>query len=217
MEDVRYALYLAIALAIGLVARETARAWTADALGDPTPRRWGRLWPSRAHVDPFGTLILPALILVLWASGAAFRPPPFAYAKPLPLDPNALRNPRRDTVVISLAGPAANLAIAVLAGLVLRAGFTSLEPILVTQAFLYVNLVLFVFHLMPVPGLDGARMLALVLPPHPREVFRSLDQYLVLFMLVIFFLLAGPLLAIVDGLAGGVCRVIAGNELFCRF
>jgi Zn-dependent protease len=217
MVDLRYALYLAVALAIGLVARESSRAVVADTLGDPTPRRWGRLRPSAAMVDPFGTLILPILLLVLWGSGAAFRPPPFAYAKPLPLDPTYLKKPTRDTVLISVAGPLANLALAILAGIVLRLELDSLEAFLVAEAFLFVNLIMFVFHLMPIPGLDGARMLALVLPVRAREVYRNLDQYLVLFMLVIFFLLGGPLLAIVEGLAGAVCDVVAGADVCLRF
>ncbi|MEX2275414.1 MAG: site-2 protease family protein [Actinomycetota bacterium] len=213
--EFRYALYLAVALAVGLLARETARALSADRLGDPTPRRWGRLWPSRSMVDPFGTLILPALILVLWGSGAAFRPPPFIYAKPLALDPMYLKKPGRDTVLVSLAGPVANLVIAVIAGFVLGAGLAG-DGLRVGEAFLYANLVLFVFHLMPIPGLDGARMLALVLPPRAREVYRNLDQYLVLFMLLIFFLLGGPVLAIVDGLASALCDVVAGSNV-CAF
>jgi len=75
---------------------------------------------------------------------------------------------------------------------------------------LYVNVIMGVFQVMPVPGLDGAKILAGFLPPRAREVYVGLDQYLVLFMLLIFFLLGGPLLAIVDGLAGGVCRLVAG-------
>ena len=217
MLALRYALYLALALVVGLVARETARSLVADKLGDPTPRRWGRLWPSASMVDPFGTLILPALILILWGSAAAFRPPPFAYAKPLPLDPTYLRKPTRDTVLISIAGPAANLALAIVAGFALRLGIESFEMLLVAQAFLFTNLIMFVFHLMPVPGLDGARMLALVLPVHAREIYRNLDQYLVLFMLVIFFLFAGPLLAIVEGLVGAACDVVAGSAACGQF
>lgn len=217
MEDLRYALYLGLALAIGLAARETARAVVADRLGDPNPRRWGRLWPSRAMIDPFGTLILPLLILVLWASGASFLPPPFAYAKPLPLDATTLKRPTRDTVLISVAGPIANLVLAIVAATVLRAGAGSAQVLLVAYAFLFANLTMFVFHLMPVPGLDGARMLALVLPIRAREVYRNLDQYLVLFMLLIFFLFAAPLLPIVEALTGAVCDVIAGAEVCAGF
>jgi Zn-dependent protease len=83
------------------------------------------------------------------------------------------------------------------------------------SAWLVVNVFMFVFRLMPVPGLDGAKILAPCLPPRPRQVFMNLDQYLVLFMLVIFFLLAGPLLSVVKALASGVCTVVAGDAAIC--
>jgi Zn-dependent protease len=94
----------------------------------------------------------------------------------------------------------------------MRVGLTG-EAGLIAYAFLIVNVFMFVFQLMPVPGLDGAKLLARVLPPRPREVYVNLDQYLVLFMLVIFFLLAGPLLSIVDALAGAVCGALAGSPI----
>jgi Zn-dependent protease len=209
--NLKTAIYLGVALAVGLLVREYVRALVADRLGDPTPRRWGRLTLNpKPMIDPFGTVILPALILVLVASGAAFQPPPFAYAKPLPLDPSYLKHPDRDTTVISLAGPLANLVLAAVAALALRLGPGG-DACLAVVAALQVNITLFVFHLMPIPGLDGARILARFLPPHARAVYVNLDQYLVLFMLVVFFILAGPLLAIVTGISDAVARLLAGS------
>ncbi len=210
MENVKSALFLLAALVPALLVREYAKATVAGRLGDPTPKRWGRrtLNPKQL-ADPFGTYILPALILLLWASGAAFRPPPFAYAKPMPLDPSYLKHRERDSTWIALAGPLTNLTMAAVAGVILRAGFTG-DVYQLVFAFLYVNLIMFVFHLMPIPGLDGATILARFLPPRAREVYTNLDQYLVLFMLLIFFLLGGPLLSIVDGLTRGACNVLAG-------
>ena len=211
MGNVKFALFLLVALAPALLLREYVKAVVAGRLGDPTPRRWGRLTLNpRQLADPFGTVILPALILLLWASGAAFRPPPFAYAKPMPLDPSYLKHRDRDPTWIALAGPLTNLTIAAAAGVLLRAGFTG-DAYRLVFAFLYVNLIMFVFHLMPIPGLDGARILARFLPPRAREVYANLDQYLVLFMLLIFFILGGPLLSIVDGLTRGACNILAGS------
>lgn len=210
MENVKSSLFLLAALVPALLVREYAKATVAGRLGDPTPKRWGRLTLNPKQLaDPFGTYILPALILLLWASGAAFRPPPFAYAKPMPLDPSYLKHRERDSTWIALAGPLSNLTMAAVAGVILRAGFTG-DVYQLVLAFLYVNLIMFVFHLMPIPGLDGARILARFLPPRAREVYTNLDQYLVLFMLLIFFLLGGPLLSIVDGLTRGACNVLAG-------
>jgi Zn-dependent protease len=207
LDDVKFALYLAAALLPSLVLHEYAHAFAADKLGDPTPRRWGRLTLNpKPLIDPFGSIILPGLILLLVAAGNGSLLPIFAYAKPMPLDPTYLRNRSRDSLVVVLAGPVANLVLAAIAGTLIRAGVGGD----VGLAFLYVNVFMFVFQLMPVPGLDGAKLLARVLPPHPREVYMNLDQYLVLFMLVIFFLLAGPLLGIVQSLAEVLFRLLAG-------
>ena len=80
----------------------------------------------------------------------------------------------------------------------------------ITAIALYTNVVFFVFHLMPIPGLDGAHLLARVLPPRARHTYENLGEYLPLFVLLVFFLLAGPLLGIVQGLSNLVCRVVAG-------
>jgi Zn-dependent protease len=209
---VRYAGYLAVSLLIGMTAREYARAFVTARLGDPTPRLWGRLTLNpKQWFDPFGSGLLPALILTLWAAGAGFLPPPFAYAKPAALDPNYLRRGDRDIVIASLAGPLANLVLGSVAGLLLRIQM-GVEPLLVVDAFVFTNLSLFVFHLMPVPGLDGARIIARFLPIRARTVYTNLDQYLVLFILAVVFLLPAPLLSIVNSLADAVCGVVAGRS-----
>ncbi len=210
--DLLLALYVGISLAIGMLAREYARAYTADRLGDPNPRRWGWLGADpRVWVDPFGTVILPILILILWASG--LRIPPFAYAKPLPFDPTSLRHGNRDVVLVSIAGPVANLLLAILGAAALRAVAAggAGEACSFASAFVLTQLSLMVFHLLPIPGLDGARMLALVMPPHAREVYRNLDQYLVLFVLLIFFVLGGITLSIVSSIRDALFAVLAGQ------
>jgi len=218
VEDLKFAAFLLVGLVPSLILHEFAHALAADRLGDPTPRRWGRLTLNpRPLVDPFGTLILPGLILVLVASGNFCLLPIFAYAKPMPVDVHHLRNPRRDATIITLAGLGANLALAIAAGLALRAGWAGDRAItgdlgLFVYALFLVNVYMLVFQLMPIPGLDGAKLLAPVLPPRAREVYTNLDQYLVLFILVVFFLLSGPFLAIVRALAEAVTQVIVGTD-----
>jgi Zn-dependent protease len=212
MENLKFAIYLLVALVPALVLHEYAHALAADSLGDPSPRRWGRLTLNPlAPIDPFGSVILPGLILILVASGQGLLPI-FAYAKPMPLDPTYLHNPKRDSLIVVLAGLGANLVLAAVAGIALRVGVTG-EAGTFVYAWLVVNVFMFVFQLMPVPGLDGAKLLARVLPPKPREVYVNLDQYLVLFMLVIFFLLAAPLLSIVRALASSVCTLLTGANV----
>ncbi len=214
LDDLKFAAYLAIALVPALILHEYAHAFLAVRLGDPTPRRWGRLTlDPRPLIDPFGSLILPALALILIAARGQLLLPVFAYAKPMPLDHSYLRNPKRDSVLVSVAGLVANLLLAVVGGLVIRAGVGG-EVGLFARAWLIVNALMFAFQLMPIPGLDGAKLLARVLPPRPREVFVNLEQYLVLFILVVFFVLAGPLLSIVDAFANIACEFAAGVQCF---
>jgi len=214
IEDLRFAAYLAVALVPALVLHEYAHAFVAVRLGDPTPKRWGRLTLNpRPLIDPFGSLILPALALILIAARGQLLLPVFAYAKPMPLDPSYLKDPKRDSVLVVAAGLGANLLLAIVGGLVIRAGIGG-EVGSFARAWLIVNALMFAFQLMPVPGLDGAKLLARVLPPRPREVFVNLEQYLVLFILVVFFVLAGPLLSIVDAFANIACKVAAGADCF---
>lgn len=214
--SLRYAGYLAASLLIGMIVREYARAFAASRLGDPTPRLWGRLSMNpKSWFDPFGSGLLPGLILVLWAVAGTFLPPPFAYAKPAPIDPNYFKRRTRDSVLSALAGPIANIVLAAIAGVVLRGiGIGSFEAALPVEAFMFTNLCLAIFHLLPIPGLDGARIVALLLPPRPAEVYRNADQYLPLIILVVLFIFAGPVNSIVYSLVDGLCQAFAGVS--CR-
>jgi len=215
-ETIKFALYLLVALIPSLALHEYAHAFLAERLGDPTARRFGRRTLNpKTHFDPFGTGLLPGLLLVLRAANVGL--PVFAYAKPQPLNPMNLRNPNRDTLWIALAGPLANLGLAIVAALALRVllpgqtGSPS-ELIRFLAAVLQVNVVLFVFNLMPIPGLDGAKILARFLHGRAREVYTNMDQYLPLFMLVIFFLLGAPVLTFVNALGNALCNAIVGGS-----
>jgi Zn-dependent protease len=211
-ESLRITAYIAVGLLVGMIVREYARAAMAAKLGDPTPRLWGRLtWNPRAWFDPFGSGLLPALILLLWAAASSFLPPPMAYGKPAPVDPNYLRRQPRDSVLVGFAGPVANIAVGAVAGLIARGAGTS-EVAIFLLVFQFTNLTLAIFHLLPIPGLDGARLVALALPPRARETYRNLDQYLALFVLLALFFLAGPIQAIVYSLVNALCGVFSGTN-----
>ncbi|HEY2803386.1 MAG TPA: site-2 protease family protein [Actinomycetota bacterium] len=207
---VTLALYLLIALIPGVIVHEYAHALVADRLGDPTPRRWGRLTlDPRPHIDRFGTVVLPALLLLLVAVGAAFIP--FAYGKPMPYEPSYLRNPERDETLVALAGPFANLGLAVAAGLVLRVVPCG-ELSRFVLWFLFMNVVLFVFNLIPIPGLDGARIIARFLQGRAQQLYVDANQYLPLFMLVVFFLLSAPILTIVGSVSTWLSSLLGGSH-----
>jgi Zn-dependent protease len=208
--SLKEAVYVGIALAIGFSIREYVRAAVTVRLGDPTPKQYG--WASlnpKPKFDPFGTGFVPILVLVLIASGVHILPP-FAYGKPLPLNPGNLRRPARDQTTIALSGPLANLALAAVAGALLRFGLPR-EGIIAVLAFFSTNLFLCVLHVMPIPGLDGSRIVARLLPPKAAETYRNLDPWLPLFVLVLFFVFGGIFFDIVNAITGGLCRVLAGS------
>ncbi len=209
MLGLQLAVYMAASLFVGLSIREYVRARAAASLGDPTPRLWGRVTlRPKAWFDPFGSGFLPALEALLWSVQAFILPA--AYAKPAPIDTNYLRRHPRDVILVSIAGPAASLVLAVLAGLAIRAGVRG-EASAVLTTFTFTNASLMVFHLLPIPGLDGGRLLALLLPPHAREVFRNADRYLALIVLVVLFLFTF-LLGIASLLTGAICDAATGQD-----
>jgi Zn-dependent protease len=214
MAGLRIAAYMLVSLLIGMSVREYARASAIVKLGDMTPRLWGRLsFHPRVWFEPFGSGLVPALTAVLWAVGVNALPGA-AYAKPAPLDPRSFRRYRRDIVIASCAGPLATLALGIVGGLVMRTGSLPLEPARAVTMFAYTSMSLTVFHLLPIPGLDGARMVALLLPPAPAEIYRNADKYLPLFVLVILFVFSTLVLGFLTFLAGALCEAAAGID--CR-
>ena len=187
-------LVYVFALCVGLVVHESAHALAAYALGDSTARERGRvsLNPLK-HIDPFGTIILP---LICVAAGG----PVFAYAKPVPIYVNNLRHPKRDQILVSLAGPASNLVLAFIGALVLRLGLPALLTYNVDWAyallngclyFMSVNLSLCFFNLIPIPPLDGSSVLVALLRGKARDFYYKYQRYAMLVLIVILYVLPG--------------------------
>jgi len=156
--DFIYVLEMLLILLASASVHEWAHAWTAEKLGDPTARSMGRVTLNPIpHIDPIGTIIVP-LFFLLFSGGSAF----FAWAKPVPVNPSNFGKPVRDDILVSMAGPASNLMIALVAAVVFGVvgRFTGLEAIapLASQIIL-VNALLMVFNLIPVPPLDGSHVL----------------------------------------------------------
>lgn len=209
---IRLAVFMLVSLAIGMAVREFARAWTAARLHDPTPRLWGRLSLNpKAWFDSFGSGLVPVFIAVLWSVQVLVIPA--AYAKPAPVDPGYLRR-TRDLVLVSIAGPIASLGLAVAAGMLMRVLDLPLELLRVATVFAFTNASLAVFHMLPIPGLDGARIVAVLLPPQAREVYRNADKYLPLFVLVALFVFSTLILGFLTVITSAICDAATG--LPCR-
>jgi Zn-dependent protease len=168
-----------------IILHEVSHGWVALAFGDDTAKRAGRLTLNPvAHVDPFGTILLP-LILVLTTGRA------FGYAKPVPVNPRNLRNPRQQSVLVSLAGPAINIALALAAALVLRmAGLGNLDLFKkVVYGAGYANVILAAFNLIPIPPLDGSAVIERFLPRAWWPRYMQIRQYSMGVLLILVLLL----------------------------
>jgi Zn-dependent protease len=186
-------LYQIIAFVFAICVHESAHAWTANRCGDPTARMLGRisLNPIK-HVDPIGTVLVP---LIGMLSGIGF----IGWAKPTPVDPHNLRHPVRDDILVSVAGPASNILLGIIAvvGLFVvsrvpgQGPNSILQPItLLCWAFLQVNILLAAFNLIPIPPLDGSHVVRHMLPESGRRVYDMIGYVGILLL----FFAGGPLI-----------------------
>jgi Zn-dependent protease len=191
-------LYLAV-LVPSIILHEVSHGALALAFGDDTAQQAGRLTLNPVpHIDPFGTIILPAILVV---SGA----PPFGWARPVPVNPRRMRHPRNNGLLVSLVGPAVNLALAVTAAMVLHVvrhvSLSVLDGRLFVPSlsgvdrtlflFGFVNVILGVFNLIPIPPLDGSAVVERLLPASAWPQYLRLRQYSMLLLFALVFLRPG--------------------------
>ncbi len=199
---------------LGITVHEVAHGWVADKLGDATAKMMGRLTLNPLkHVDPVGTILIPGLLLLM-PTGFIF-----GYAKPVPINWKNLHQPKRDMAIVASAGPLANLLMALAWGLLVRVspllGDAGVALVYMGVAGIFINTVLMVLNLLPLPPLDGGRVMTGLLPGPLAYKFSRIEPFG--FMILIALLLSGVLgkillpvislvmggLAMLTGLPGG--------------
>ncbi len=183
-----------VVLIFAITIHEFAHGYVAYKLGDPTAKYMGRLTLNPlVHIDPFGTIILPLLLTLAHI-------PPIGWAKPVPVDFMSLKNPKRDMLWVGLAGPFANFSLAVILSVIIK-----LMPMLASTIFgqvivfgIIINIILAVFNLIPIPPLDGSRIVSALLPYQYIAQYNKIQPYG--FIIIILLLWTGILRKLIYGI-----------------
>jgi Zn-dependent protease len=213
---------MVLPLVFAIVLHEVAHGWVADKLGDHTARDMGRLTLNPIpHIDLFGTIIMPLLLFVITSGRFVF-----GSAKPVPINPYNFKNPKKDMAISSLAGPAANLVMAIVFTFLLRVVIAGLEG-KVPQAYwnwlfmplsymfvygIMINVILAVLNLIPIPPLDGSRVVYWLLPEKQGAAFYRLEPYGMFIILALFAF--GFLGRIMTPIVSFLLTLLLGEQVF---
>lgn len=198
LQNILMIVELVVLVAFSAIVHECAHGWMAYKLGDPTAKEMGRLTLNpMAHIDPFGSLLLPLLMALVGG-------PMFAFAKPVPFNPRRLRNPERDEALVAIAGPVSNVLQAILGTIVLWLVVTVSDTMIlngidvydasnvivqVLVNYIYINLTLAFFNLIPIPPLDGSKLISPLLRGESRKIYNYLQLYGMPILLLIVYVL----------------------------
>ncbi len=201
-----------IALIVSIILHEMAHGYAANALGDPTARLQGRLSPNPlVHIDLLGSIILPALLII---SNAGIL---FGWAKPVPYNPYNLRNQKWGEALVAIAGPAVNVFLAVIFSVIIRsAEVLNLGTSFVQMAWyiVYINILLALFNMLPIPPLDGSKILMAVLPYKLQQKYKEftmwIEQYGIFAMFAFIFIFLQVFATPFFGFVSNVVSLLTG-------
>jgi Zn-dependent protease len=198
-----------VVLLFSIIVHEVAHGFVAYKRGDSTAKLLGRLTLNPIyHIDIFGSIILPAILMLTGA-------PVFGWAKPVPVNMYNLKNPKRDMIFVSLAGVTANFLLAVAAGaimFIIRAFFADVSIMasiyLILQYVIVINIVLMIFNLIPIPPLDGSRVVLFLLPRDLAQKYAKIERYG--FWIILILLMTNVLWKIIAPAANFLIRLLSG-------
>ncbi|MCU0679607.1 MAG: site-2 protease family protein [Planctomycetes bacterium] len=183
MSSATIVIFQIIVLVFSAIIHEYMHGWMADRLGDPTAKNLGRLTLNPIpHIDLFGSILLPALLVI---TNAGFV---FGWAKPVPYNPYNLRDQKYGGAKVAAAGPLGNFITALFFGLILRFFPLASQLEVFLQLIVFINLLLMVFNLVPIPPLDGSKILAAFLPHEWQVRFAAMERY-GMFVVLLFIML----------------------------
>ena len=209
MLEIIFITFIIFILALAVILHECAHGWLAYQLGDPTAKLAGRLTLNPfKHIDPLGTIIFPGILLILRHFGVGTVV--FGWAKPVPVNFSQLRHPKQDMIWVAIAGPLVNILLAVVFSQILRwTNSLAIGELMKTAVF--INLLLAVFNLIPIPPLDGSRVVMGLLPMRWAQGYSRLENYgmaIVLILLSLGFL--GAIILPIVKWAGALLGVSLG-------
>lgn len=206
---IQYVAVAILPLIFAITVHEAAHGWVANKLGDGTAKAQGRLtFNPIPHIDPIGTIVLP--ILMMLTTGFIF-----GWAKPVPIDLRNLHHPRRDWAIISVAGPLSNLAMALIWGVVWKITmllpqsmvYIALPLALMAKIGITFNVILLVLNLLPLPPLDGSRVLGWLLPPRAAMQLDKIEPYGIFILIGLLYF--GLWDVVIGPITNAVIRLIA--------
>jgi Zn-dependent protease len=185
-----FTIFFLLVLFFSIIIHEVSHGFAAEMLGDPTARLQGRLTLNPLpHIDPIGSILVPA-ILIFSHSGFLF-----GWAKPVPYNPYNLKNQKWGEAIVAVAGPMANIFIAIIFGMIIRFGAGTLQEnfIYLSGMIVFVNIMLAFFNLIPIPPLDGSKLLKSLLPYKANLTFQRMEAFMMsggmLMMIFLFWIL----------------------------